>query len=190
MATPDATKTEVAVTGSAYVATVGTTAPTGTASALTAFTHVGYLVRDDGISITKPSNAGDKNNIRALQNGAVVRTIYTPTDDLPTAAFTMLETNPTSVGVWADAVVTTASTEGSYSINPNGAATHYALVIDIVDGSELTRHFFPNAVVTESGDITYLNDDAVSYPVTFEGSKDATAGYAHKAWSTRLKTPA
>jgi hypothetical protein len=51
-------------------------------------------------------------------------------------------------------------------------------VIDVVDGTNLVRYVFPDAQVTEWGDISIVNADAISYEITVTGYADS-AGNGH-----------
>ena len=111
----DSSKVRVGVTGSVSVGAVGATAPTGTASAITGFTDVGWI-GEDGVTASFPGG-GDADRIVGWQNGGTVRIIRTPSEDNPTLAFVMLETKKETVETALGVTVTTASTEGSYEFD-------------------------------------------------------------------------
>jgi hypothetical protein len=133
----------VAVTGLVYRAPLATAAPTTQATSLNvAFVDLGYI-GEDGVTQTIPGS-GDANNIKAWQNGAIVRTVRTASDDLPTFSFVALETNKTVVESYYGQTVTQTATEGSLVVNSLTTRTHYSWVIDVVDGAELERIYIPD----------------------------------------------
>lgn len=182
----DASKVRVAVTGAVSVAPIGTTAPTGTASAITAHEDLGYI-GEDGVTEAQPGQ-GDVNRIKAWQNGATVRTIRTPSEDLPTWSFLLLETKKETIELYYKTTVTQTVSEGSYEINAEAQDEGHDFVIDVVDGAELERVHIPRGFVTEVGDKVYANGSAIGYEVTIEGELDSVLGYNAKVWATALKS--
>jgi hypothetical protein len=153
----------VGITGGVRSATVGTTAPTDpTASYGVGWSEYGYI-SEDGVEETFTSESTD---IRAWQNGALVRTINSKTDAM--FKFVVLETNKTiladyrpgsTVGTAAGVTTTTVK-----AIQPNPRA----FAIDIVDGSIHTRKIIPRGEITERGAIVYKNDEPIGYEVTIK----------------------
>lgn len=181
----DSTNVRVAVTGAVSVAPLGTTAPTGTASAIASHDDLGYI-GEDGVTETQPG-AGDVNRIKAWQNGATVRTIRTATEDLPTWSFLLLETKLEVIELYYKTTVTQTVTEGSYEIDTTSQDAGHDFVIDVVDGAELERVHIPRGFVSEVGDKVYANGEPIGYEVTIEGERDSTLGYNAKVWATALK---
>lgn len=182
----DSSKVRVAVTGAVSVGPLGTTAPTGTASALGSRVDLGYI-GEDGVTETQPGS-GDVNRIKAWQNGATVRTIRTPSEDLPTWSFVMLETKKQNIELYYKTTVTQTATEGSYPIDANAQDVGHDFIIDVVDGAELERVHIPRGFVSEVGDKVYANGEAIGYEVTIEGERNDTLGYNAKVWATALKS--
>lgn len=183
----DSTKVAVAVTGSVFRAPLATAAPTSQASALNvAFVDLGYI-GEGGVTQTIPAS-GDSTPIKVWQNGATVRTVRSASDDPASFTFIALETNKTVVDSWAGATVTQTATEGSYTLNTTSTRTHYAWVIDVVDGSELERVYIPDGVVSEVGDRVYANGEPIGYEMTVSADYNASISGNAKVWSTRLKT--
>lgn len=182
----DAQNVRVAVTGALSVAPIGTTAPTGTASALATHVDLGYI-GEDGVTETQPG-AGDVNRIKAWQDGATVRTIRTASEDLPTWSFTLLETKLEVIELYYKTSVTQTATEGSYSIDADAQDEGHDFVLDVVDGAELERVHIPRGFVSQVGDKVYANGSPIGYEVTIEGEKDSTLGYNAKVWATSLKS--
>lgn len=183
----DSTKVRVAVTGAVSVAPLSTAAPTGTAGALNAaFKDLGYI-GEDGVTETQPGS-GDVERIKAWQGGATVRTIRTPSEDLPTWSFVLLETKKEVVELYYRTSVTQTATEGSYEVDAENQDSGHSFVIDVVDGSELERVHIPRGFVSEVGDKVYANGEPIGYEVTIEGERDSTLGYNAKVWATSLKS--
>lgn len=176
----------VAVTGAVSVGTVGAAAPTGTASALTGFTDLGY-VGEDGVTEANPS-AGEAQKIKAWQNGATVRTIRAASEDNPTWTFVMIETKVETVETFYGTTVTQTATEGSFVIDSQALRGRFPYVLDVVDGSELERVYIPEGEVVEVGDKVYANGEVIGYEVTIEGHRSSAIGGNAKVWSTRLKS--
>lgn len=183
----DVTKVGPAPTGQIYRAPLATAAPTSQASALNvAFVDLGYI-GPDGVTVSIPAS-GDSTPIKAWQNGSTIRILRSPSEDPATFSFVALETNKTVVESWAGATVTQTATEGSYTINSTGTRTHYAWVIDVVDGAELERTYIADGVVFEVGDKVYRNDEPIGYEMTISADYNAGISGNAKVWSTRLKS--
>lgn len=185
----DASKVGVAVTGSVYRAPLATAAPTSQSTTLNAaFVDLGFI-GEDGVTYSG-AGPGDTEVIRAWQNGAIVRTIRSTSEELPTWSFVMLETKKETLETYFSATVTQTATEGSLTIDSQASRTNYSWVIDVVDGAELERTYIPDGIVIEIGDRVYANGEAIGYEVTIEGQRNTTLGGNAKVWTTRAKTPA
>lgn len=183
----DASKVRVAVTGAVMKGALSATAPTGTGGTTTGFTDLGF-VGEDGVEIALP-DAGDSTAIRAWQNGTTVRTIRTPSDELPSWTFTLLETSIAVVETYFGVTVDDGATEGSFEFTVVGRAGH-SYIVDVVDGTELIRDYIPQGVVSSVGSQTLANGEVIGYTVTIEGELDTGVDYNFKRWATALKTPA
>lgn len=183
----DSTKVGVAVTGAVYRAPLATAAPTSQASSLNvAFVDLGWI-GEDGVTQTTPAS-GDTTPIKGWQNGATIRIVRSASEDPVTFQFVALETNKTVVESWAGATVTQTATEGAYVINSTSTRTHYAWVIDVIDGAELERTYIPDGVVFEVGDKVFANQEPIGYEMTLSADYNSTLVGNAKVWSTRLKT--
>ena len=89
---------------------------------------------------------------------------------------------------WAGATVTQTATEGSLTINTTATRTHYAWVIDVVDGSELERVYIPDGVVSEVGDRVYANGEPIGYEMTVSADYQSSITGNAKIWTTRAKS--
>lgn len=181
----DSTKVGIAVSGAVFKGLTSATAPTGTGTAPTGFTDLGWI-SEDGVEIELP-DAGDSTPIKAWQDGTTVRVVRTPSEDSPTWHFTMLETNLASVETYFGVTVTQTATEGSfeYTVTNRG---HNSYVVDSIDGAELLRDYVPYGIVTTVGAHSLTNSDVTGYEVTVTGELDPTKNYNFKRWATRLKS--
>lgn len=173
-----ASNVRVAITGEVYVAPTGTTAPTSSSSSLdAAFVGLGY-VGEDGVAVT-PNDA--VNAIRAWQNAARVRTVYTERDW--TFKFKLIETKGKTVGLFFRSTVAIVSS-GEWSILPDQTnPDQRSFVIDVVDGSTYTRYYIPDGEVTERAEIVNANGEAIGYEVTITANYNSTLSAPFKAFS-------
>lgn len=159
--TLDAGNVRVAVTGGIYVAPTATTIPTDPTTELdAAFDEVGYI-GEDGIT---ESHGTETSDIRAWQNGAVVRRVQT--SHALTFAFTMIETNPTALelfyGNYEDGGVGTPAV-----VEVTGEQLdRQRFVLHVIDGDDLIRIVVPDGQVTERGDVVYANGQEIGRQVT------------------------
>lgn len=179
----------VAVTGAVYSdVTAAAAAPTGTASALTGFDDLGY-VSEDGVVLAFP-DAGDAEPIRAWQNGAVVRTIRTASDEAPTIQLTLIETKLEVIQTVFGVTVTQGATEGSFEIVSGALRTPIPIVVDVVDGAELIRAYAPRSTVTSIGEINLVSTGAIGYQITLACDMGSSpTAYNLKTWMTALAEP-
>lgn len=162
----------VAVTGGVYRAPEGTALPVDATTALNvAFLELGY-VSEDGVT---ESQGSDTNDIVAWQNGDIVRKVQTSHD--LTYAFSMLETNDNVIAAFYG-----NGTAAEYEINGEQPG-RFSWVLEVLDGDHHIRVVLPSAQVTERGDKTFVNGDAIMYPFTltaypdpdYAGAEDAPA---------------
>jgi hypothetical protein len=182
---PDASNVRVAVSGAVMKGALNATAPTGTASAPTGFTDLGFI-SEDGVEIELP-DAGDAEPIKAWQNGTVVRTIRTPSEDNPSWVFTLLETSIAAIETYFGVEVTSTANEGSFEFK-NTLREHNAYIIDAIDGADLQRDYLPKGIVASVGSHTLSGTDATAYEVTLEAEFDSDKDFNFKRWSTALRT--
>jgi hypothetical protein len=153
----NAANVRVAISGAFMVADLGTALPTTAADTPNmAFKDAGYI-SEDGITQTIDSDTTD---IKAWQNGDVVRTIQT--SHKVTLQLTMLETTALTNKIYyadSEASATAVKVAGKQ-------APHQTVILDVLDGDKVIRLCAPDAQVTERGEITYKNEEAISYNVT------------------------
>jgi hypothetical protein len=179
----DSTKARIAITGELSVGALAAAAPTGTASALTGFTGLGY-VSEDGVTETRDRST---ETIKAWQNGNSVRTVVT--EGTLSYQLTLIETTKATVELFYGATATQSATEGNVVVNPTATGGQKSFVFDVIDGSELLRVYIPIGEVTEVGDRTYTNGEVAGFDVTITASAaSALSGGAARVWMTALKT--
>ena len=164
----------VAVTGAVFYAPAGTTVPTSVSEELDpGFVDVGYI-SDDGLTTSTPTETSD---IRAWQNGDIVRRVQTSHDF--TVQFAMLETSAATLALyWND--YTAGAGADSAVVEVTGAQPYRgAFVINVVDGDNLMRIVIPDGQITERGDITYLNEAGIMYDVTITAFPDGSGVKAY-----------
>lgn len=173
-----ATAVRVGVTGKIWVAPQGTAVPTATSTVLASgYNEIGYAT-DGGVTLGVGTDTTD---IRAWQNGDLVRRVQTSVTF--TVQFAMLETNEFSLKTFFNNYTHGAGvTDGQVTMNGN-QAFRGAVVIDVIDGTSLLRFVFPDAQVTDRGDVSIVNGDAISWDVTLSGYPDTSgnSGYVYVA---------
>lgn len=121
----------------------------------------GNYTGDEGIEVSSDMSTTD---IRAHQDMALVRTIVT--DAKATYHFVFLENTPAIRSLWF------GSTEVSGKIQwKPGKTKRTSWAIDAIDTgingqTTTTRHYLPDAEVTEVDSLTYSNSDATRYGIT------------------------
>jgi hypothetical protein len=158
-----AANVQVAVTGAVYASGAGTTvtAPTTATSTLdTDLIDLGYIGEDGVVEHYEE----DTTEIKAWQGGAIVRTMISSSK--ATFAFTMIENKEATVELYHKGSIMATDGGTGFKIDvktPN--ADPRVFVIDVLDGTEHIRIYIPLGEVTERGDITYANEEAIAYPV-------------------------
>jgi len=174
--------------GGAYIAVSGTAVPTDISTALdAAFKATGY-VSSDGLVM---SMSADTNEIIAW-GGDTVRKVQTSHD--VTVALTMLETGATTAGIYYGTgnVTVVAATSGhgeQVNIEVTSAELPRSVwVYELADGDRTGRVVLPDAQVTERGDVNFIDEDAVSYPITLTAYPDEDGVKAYIFWDDGQKT--
>lgn len=168
----------VAVTGSISVAPLGTTGPTSLTTALAGFSDLGY-VSEDGVT---ESTDRQTDEIKAWQNADVVRNIVTGASK--SWQFTMIESKKETLELYYGGATTA---NGSIIIRPAETGGRKCYVLDIVDSSNLTRFWLPEAEITEVGDVSYKNGEPIGYDVTITAyPSESLSGGVAEMWKTEL----
>ncbi len=156
--------------GAVYAAPVGTTLPTDATTALAAaFKNLGY-VSEDGLK-----NALDVEieTVKAWGGDEVLITNNGKTD---TFSYTLLEVlNPDVLKhVYGSANVTGDTLASGIALKVNNGDTEdVAMVFELILRGALKRIVVPRAHVTEVGEITYADSNAVGYETTITCQADA-----------------
>lgn len=164
----NAANVRVGVNGEVNFAEAPATLPADAAALLTDFTGLGYNT-DAGVAETINETTTD---IKAWQGGQTVRTVRT--DETVTYAFTMLETNVDALAIYYgnDVDVADGSVKVGGQLNTRGS-----WVIDVLDGTDIVRVVIPDGEVTQRGTVNYVNDNAISYPVTVTAYPSNETGF-------------
>ena len=177
---PDATKVSVGkpkVGGAVHWAPLGTTLPTSaTASLAAAFVELGY-VSEDGLT---NNNSPESDTVKAW-GGDTVLTLQTDRPD--TFALTLLEAMNEDVlkTIYGSSNVT-ADGSGNLTVKATaGEMPSGAWVFDmILKGGRAKRIVVPNGTISELGEITYKDDEAVGYNITITDVPDNSGVYHYE----------
>ena len=158
------------VGGAINVADTSATLPTTVSAALTGFTALGY-VSEDGLT---NQNTIESEDIKAW-GGDTVLVIQTEKTD--TFGLTLIEVLNVDVLkiVFGDTNVTGTLADG-ITVNVNATELpEKAWVIDMVmRGGALKRIVIPRAKVSEIGEVSYTDNEAVGYELTLTALPDAS----------------
>ena len=176
------TAAKPSVGGAVYVAPAGTTLPTSASSTLSEeYKSLGYI-SEDGIT---NSNSPQTDFIKAF-GGDKVLPITDERED--TFQFKLIEAFNTDVlkQVYGSANVTTTEDEITVKVN-NSELPAYVYVIDLIMRDDrVKRIVLPVGYVSELGDITYSDSDAIGYDVTITAQSDSS-GNTHYEYTTIKK---
>lgn len=155
--------------GAIFRAPLGTTLPTDAVTALdNAFVEMGY-VSEDGVT---NSNSPESDTVRAW-GGDVVLTLMEGRED--TFQFTLIEAKNVEVlkAVFGEDNVSGTLETGISIQNTNEDLDDCVWVIDmILRDNTVKRVVIPDGKVSEVGDITYSDSDAIGYEITLSAMPD------------------
>lgn len=161
--------------GAVYRAPLGTTLPTDASAALDeAFADMGY-VSEDGVT---NSNTIESDDVKAWGGDTV---LALQTDKTDTFALTLIESMNENVlkAVFGDDNVTGTFSTG-ITVKANASEQDEAAwVIDMIArGGAKHRVVIPSGKISEIGDVTYSDGDAVGFEITITAVPDTT-GNSH-----------
>lgn len=167
--TKNVTTAKPKIGGALYSAKLGTALPADALTALDSdYKSLGYI-SDDGLVNT---NSGKSDTIKAW-GGDVVASTQSEKED--TFQYTLIEATNLAVlkEVYGDSNVT-GDLETGITITANSVELEeHVLVADmILKGGILKRIVIPNGKVSEMGDISYGDEDAVGYETTLTAIPD------------------
>lgn len=186
VATRKASNVRSAVTGDVYIgaAHAGDTID-GVGKIPDGLTALGYL-SDDGFKI-KPERKTD--DLKAWQNADVVRTVAT--ESSIEISFQLIESKKEVIELFWQSKVTAGADSGAFDISPGATTGVHALLMDIVDGDQVIRYYFPEAELVDRDEIKGKNGEVYGYGVTLKAypaqinkKGDAVSG---RGWMTALK---
>jgi hypothetical protein len=163
------------VGGAIYSAPLGTALPTDATTALNeAFKSLGYI-SEDGLTNT---NSPESELIKSWGGDTVV---VVQTDKPDTFTYTLIEATNVDVlkEVYGqDNVTGTLETGIIIQANAKELEEHCLVVDMVLRGGVLKRIAVPNGKVSEIGEISYADADAIGYETTLQAMPD-TAGNTH-----------
>lgn len=162
------------VGGAIYSAPLGSTLPVDATTALdVAFKSLGYI-SEDGLT---NENTPESESVKAW-GGDTVLTVQTGKED----KFSYKLIEATNVEVLKEvygATNVTGTLDTGITIKANSKdLEEHVIVIDMILKNSLKRVVIPNAKVSEIGEISYVDSDAVGYETTIDALPD-TDGNTH-----------
>ena len=161
----DTSEIRVGVSGSVYVAPVGSTAPAEPDEALdSAFVDLG-AINEDGLALA-PSRSIEK--VRSWQSAKAVRTIIT--EDELSISFALQQWNEDSIALAFGGGTFSATTGTAAKFVPPAAGTvdERAFVFEWVDGGITSRLYVPKGMVTDVSEIQVAKTGAIELGLTVE----------------------
>lgn len=163
----DATLVRVGAGGKIYGG--GSSLPTdATTTPHVSFNDYGYA-SDKGVVLGRGTTV---NKIKAW-GGDVVRTVRT--EDDVTVKLEFLETNAYTLAAYTGDTAATATA----AVIANVTGIRQKWLFDVIDGDYTIRVVVPDGEVTETGDLPFVTDSAVLYPVTITCYPDGSGNKAY-----------
>ena len=160
------------VTGAIFIAPVGTSLPTDSTTALnSAFVELGYA-SDAGVV---NSESRETETIKAWGGDTVLKPFTGKEDTFQFTLIEALNVNALKL-VYGDSNVTGDLTNGITIKSAAEDLDYHSFVIEMVLNGAIKRIVIPSAKVTEVGDITYADGEAIGYDTTLSAVPDAAGG--------------
>lgn len=159
-----------------WMAPLGSAAPTEPVHPLAAaWQSLGYVTAD-GITLGVDESSED---LTAYGTGVPVRTVNTSSKQ--TIQVVCMETNPTVLEVYHRKAIDSISPDaaGGFTVT-DGAVTarKYAACIDVVDGTNHMRFYYPSVEVTDRQEFQVANGQGINYGFTLTAYPSSTTGIA------------
>lgn len=159
------------VGGAIFWAPLGTKLPTDATTALNpAFANLGYISEDGVVN----SNSPESDDIKAWGGSTVLTTQTGKTDTFQFTLIEALSVAPLQLVYGAANVTGDLSTGITIKANDTQQDSGCLVIDMIMRGGVLKRIVLPSAAVSEVGDISYTDSDAVGYQTTMTASPDTT----------------
>ena len=163
------------VAGAIYIADVGSTLPTDATSALAeAFTELGY-VSDDGLS---NSHSGTVNKIHAWGGDVVLVTQEDMEDQFDLTLIEAAKPEVLKAVLGDDNVTGTMTGSGASGVTAKFNAKEpvaKSWVFELIYSNNVVKRIvIPKGIVSEVGEVTYTDSDAVGYPITIDALADSS----------------
>lgn len=156
--------------GAVFFAATSATLPTNASTQLdNAFTSLGY-VSEDGVT---NSDSKGYESIKAWGGDTVHMFASEHTDTFQMTLIEAMDINVLKL-VYGSANVTGTLATGIAIASDASEDGNYAFVIDMIFNGALKRIVIPNGKVTEVGDITYRDSEAVGYEITITAMPDSS----------------
>lgn len=159
------------VGGAIFRAPLNTPLPTDAKTALNeAFENLGYISEDGVVN----SNSPESDDIKAWGGSTVLTTQTGKTDTFQFTLIEALSLAPLKLVYGDDNVTGDLSTGITIKANDTQQLDSCLVIEMIMRGGVLKRIVLPSAAVSEVGDISYTDSDAVGYQTTLTASPDKT----------------
>lgn len=152
-----------AVGGAVSVGPTTATLPTSASGAVTGFTSLGYI-SEDGLT---NSNTPESEEVKAWGGDIVLTPLTGKTD---TFSFTLIEALNLEVlkVIFGSSNVTGTALTAGYTVNAKAAEMEaHAWVVDMILRNNVAKRVvIPNGVISEIGEVTYADGEAIGYEIT------------------------